>query len=241
MNSPGAVLYAYTNGRGEAGYFYINNSYNSDAALYARTIGSGNAVNGITIGTGEAGYFQIYNSTSSSAALYATTNGTGKAGYFDGDVYIEGDLTWKTKTSYLSVPAAAFMPVTNDDYNNDGSYVYKYGSTGCNNFCAPVHLPHGATVTKVTFYWYDNNTSYDGKVQLFRRYHSLSLNYKMAEVSSTGSSGNGSGYDDSISYATVDNSINAYFLYMYLSDGDVGDGSLRGCGVVIEYTTTEPQ
>lgn len=51
-----------------AGHFEIKNATNSSPALSARTNGLGNAV-------------------------YGYTSGTGKAGYFDGDVYINGTLT----------------------------------------------------------------------------------------------------------------------------------------------------
>ncbi|MDH7482355.1 MAG: hypothetical protein QHH26_10340 [Armatimonadota bacterium] len=114
-NSQGAgdAIYALSSGTGSAGSFSINSASNSNA-LFASTNGSGHAVSAINTGTGNAGNFQINNTSSSSNALYVTTNGSGdaiyafsasgRAGYFNGDVYVAGDLTFPTGKP--SVPIA---------------------------------------------------------------------------------------------------------------------------------------
>lgn len=59
-----------------------------------------------------------------------------------------------TKTAYLNIPAAAFVPTeSSTDYNNEGGW---YGArimtnTGTGNYVAAVYLPHGATITAFTY------------------------------------------------------------------------------------------
>ena len=78
----GKALKGTNSGTGEAGYFQITNSDNSDPALYSQSKGTGQALKAYMTGSGKAGYFEIYNSDNSNQALYAKTNGTGQAGYF---------------------------------------------------------------------------------------------------------------------------------------------------------------
>jgi len=70
----------------------------------------------------------------------------------------------------ISVSFAAFVA----DYNQNASYHYDYEfgfsrplgalrnlNTGTTLFCyAPLQLPHGATITNATFYFYDNDDNY---------------------------------------------------------------------------------
>lgn len=112
------VLFAQTEGLGEAGYFRINNTNSSANAIYTRTNGDGYAlyakttgisncayfridntsnnedvVKAITNGTGYAGYFEVDNASNTHYALWVETNATsGKAGKFVGNVYVTGDL-----------------------------------------------------------------------------------------------------------------------------------------------------
>ena len=96
------ALSAITNGTGKAGEFQISNASSSADAFYATTTGAGVAVRGHATGTGSAGAFQILNASSDNAALYASTDGTGKAGYFNGDVHVQGDITYSGTSSQSS-------------------------------------------------------------------------------------------------------------------------------------------
>ena len=62
---------------------------------------------------------------------------------------------------YISVPAAAFVPqYTNISVMNVkiDTQLYNYGDSRA-YFIAPVHLPHGVTITNVTWYFYDGGAS----------------------------------------------------------------------------------
>jgi len=151
-----------------------------------------------------------------------------------GNVHIEGNLTWQTKTGYLSIPAAAFQP-EEDGYN------YEYTGSGIKNlsgssqyYRGPVQLPHGAKFISIKFGWYDVSASRDMYVQLWR-FENFSGGYSEGFVYSTGSAGHGqSSLDMSGDNLVVDNSQNIYDLRCYLPDSD-----FKFDGVIIEYTFTE--
>lgn len=132
-----------------------------------------------------------------------------------------------TKTSYLSIPAAAFTPRNNDMYvKNEGYYL-----TGEGFFVAPVYLPHGATVTNLSYYW-KNEAPACTRLHLSRNYMDGTAE-EMANTWIDGSiHGNGVTWTDRIDYAEIDNSLYSYFL-------EIGIGPDMFCyGVIIEYTYT---
>lgn len=133
---------------------------------------------------------------------------------------------------YLSVPAAAFVPKDpTHEYYNDGYRLINPATGVGPDFVAPVHLPNGATVTKVVVYFYDDSS--DGSdyvwVWLGRNEHDNDFS-TMAYVFST-DVGDGSNHDDTIDYATIDNSQYSYFLEL-----DLHSTAVVAYGVIIEYT-----
>ncbi len=160
--------------------------------------------------------------------------------YSAGDAHVQGKLTWQAKTSYISVPAAAFIPrylgdvsptCHNPQYANDGDRLTIYPSTcPVYDYVAPVQLPHGATVTAMSFNYFDYAPNNDGSVGLYRDWSE-----QMAYAVSSGDSGEGAATDTSIDYATVDNLNHTYYLRATLVDW-----SVQLCYVVIEYTIEEP-
>jgi len=219
----------------------LSTSATSDSAFASASSGNPAAVYGVASAPGGAG-ISGYNS-SSGYGVYGKSNtfdgigvygeGIGLAIYSNGDTHIEGGLTWKPITGYVSVSAAAFRPA---------SHIYQYDNTGqgltpmdpaSTHFYAPVQLPHGATVTKMTFYWIDDMTA-NAVCQLFRNPLSGVELTVMADVES-GSGGRGSSSDDTIDGALIDNSQYTYYLHWDLREVDIW-----GIGVVIEYTFTTP-
>ena len=199
-------------------------------------------IHGTSQGTGVLGtgaYTGVYGeATAASGANYGvygkTNSPTGHGVYSDGDAHVEGDLTWKAKTSYVSVAATAFHPTVDGyDYDNQGHTLWN--SDGASDYyAAPVQLPHGATVTKLTFYWWDGS-SVNGHCTLYRT-NMTNSEVVMAEAWTSGDAATSdSSQDDTIVYASVDNSQYTYYLYWELPDLVVA-----GHGAVIEYTFTEP-
>lgn len=106
-NNPIAFSVIHTS-QGVAAYFETNSTQGTNntgdyPAVGAFSHGSGDAVIGVNYGTGEGGKFEIINPGNSDSALHGRSNGsgdavrgtmtgTGYAGYFNGNVYITGNL-----------------------------------------------------------------------------------------------------------------------------------------------------
>ena len=217
-----------------------------NATPYAHSLRPGAVISSETAGTevGGAGavltVMDAYNGAFASKAIKGeSTNGTGVYGkggtygvYSDGNAHVEGNLTWKAQTGYVSVAAAGCQP--SDDgytYINSGYNLYPDDSSSY-WFVCPVQLPHGATVTRFTFYWRDSSSStFEGECELRRSNFTSSL---MAKLSTNGSAG----VDDSdttttITNPVVDNAAYAYWLQLYFPDANVDFYY-----AVIEYTYT---
>jgi hypothetical protein len=118
------------------------------------------------------------------------------------------------KIGYLSVPAAAFVPISNSiQHHNQGDFLTGEFAL----FYAPVYFPHGATVLSLTFYWDDTSASEDVDLYLYR-YPFGDVSQIMAEASSSGGTGSGSSQDITINYAVIDNSKYCYYLGLEFPD-----------------------
>lgn len=103
------------------------------------------------------------------------------------------------------------------------------------SFFAPVHLPEGATVTRVGCYAHDLGNS-SVTVFLIRRQVSNGVGGgTMAQASTIGSSFNGEIQDETISAAVVDNVNFTYFLRV-----DVPGSGYFAASASITYTVTKP-
>lgn len=135
-------------------------------------------------------------------------------------------------TGYISVPAAAFVPehyLVN--YTNDGNTLaLAVGYTGGASFFAPLHLPHGATLTKLTLSYYDNDADLDDDVTLsLHRGEGTTKAYQVHVSSNTDGVGS-----KSVDYTLdIDNSEYTYFLQLYLADTYPG---LEFYKAIIEFT-----
>ncbi len=133
-----------------------------------------------------------------------------------------------------SIPAAAFTPHREPyDYENDGRYlIHKAGPEGW--YLTAVRLPQGATITSMTFFWYDDSATLQAKARLQRtelgtgNYQELA--YAESPLSSPGYPS--SSRDDTISYAIVDNLRYAYWVVLDLP----AMPEVMAHGVVIGYT-----
>ena len=144
-----------------------------------------------------------------------------------------GAVSWYTQTAYISIPAAAFRPQEDGyDFRNIGTQVINNDGDS-DQYNAQVQLPHGATVTKITFYYSDNSSS-DASVSLRRTSITSGGSTTMASITSQGS-GLGHTETTAIDPDTIDNSSAAYYLSLLLPDSDT-----VGIAVLIEYAYTGP-
>ena len=116
----------------------------------------------------------------------------------------------------ISVGYGAFVPVY---YNDNATYSPGSGLLNLNTYysvscMAPLQLPHGTTITNVTFYFYDMDTSSFSFLLL--RENQTNYDF-MGSVTNT-PPGDKLGDDhisfSSISYATIDNNNYHYWLYV---------------------------
>ncbi len=197
---------------------------------------------------GTAAQFENATTVTPTVLIHNMGGGSSPALVVTGTTHMEGQVTWKAVTSYLSIPGSAFVP----QYYN---YLYHYEGIGngitpddstSTVYFAPVQLPHRATITKFTFYWSDSSND-DGTALLYRTNLQGSEDL-MALTQSSGGSSSGSGTgttvtssssDTTIDNATVDNSSYTYYAYLHLPT-DSNDATIIAYGISIEYTITQP-
>jgi len=194
-----------------------------------------------------AGVYGVATATSGrNHGVYGKTSSPDGYGvYSEGNAHVEGNLTWKAKTSYVAVATSAFIPEGLNDtghvkYDNEGFYL-KNEDNDWQWFTAPVQLPHGATVTELRVGWRDGSNE-TAVLKLMRRSmsHVAQWPVLMAEVESVGSLGSIREVilsDDTINYALVDNYNYTYYLEARLPP-QAEDIQLKG--VVIVYEITKP-
>lgn len=146
------------------------------------------------------------------------------------------------KTRTLSVPAAAFQPEKSSDvYTKDyGLYLYATGA-GQHCFLAPLNLPDGATLKKITATVWDLSGAGSIQVQLTRNNASgtESNNEYVASVQSAGAihSWRDLAADADPALATVDNNNFGYFLLARFNEGNSG---LKLNRVKVTYEVNQP-
>ena len=153
----------------------------------------------------------------------------------DGTVTAKGFSYDTTKTGYLSIsPTALSAEEDGEDYFKRH---YLQLNTGSGFFDAPVQLPDGAVITKMTFYFLDNIAGYTEAI-LSRTEHSNNAVSRMANPdASSDSSSWQTLVDSSINNARIDNNEYAYHVEVFLS---VPSTFLKAGGIVIEYDYTTP-
>ncbi len=148
----------------------------------------------------------------------------------------DSKIRYSKKTSYLSIPVAAFAPNSKGlDYVRSTSIRLM---TGTGSFYAPVELPQNAVVTKFTYHHKDDTLSGHTYAKLTRVKHGQ---VTVDDMANPGASANFGGWksksDESIAYNPILNNTHAYYVYVYMN---YASDSLRAGTIVIEYTYTSP-
>jgi len=105
------------------------------------------------------------------------------------------------------------------DWYINGNELRKNVSLEMGLYWVPVHLPQGARVTKLTLYGYRDDVL-AGLSIFLRRASNVGVTDDMATVAATWTDGNGSGYDDTIDNAVIDNENYSYIMDLSLSPND---------------------
>ena len=132
----------------------------------------------------------------------------------------------------------AFVPPSSDD---SVSYSYSYGLrnndvSGLSYCYAPLQLPHGATITNATFYFYDNDA---GFFKFYLMWQNQTLWQIMKEVYTTPGSDTPEvtqiSLDDTINGATVDNNNYYYYLLVKMPYSSTNEYYYRFYYALVEY------
>lgn len=117
---------------------------------------------------------------------------------------------------YLSVGAPAFVPnLDTNDWLISFNFLRNRVTTEAQSFYAPVFLPHGATISRLTLFGERTSAQADMTLRLYRSDNTGGFD-EMAEIIADWSTGTGSGYDDTIDYATISNTSYSYCLALIL-------------------------
>ena len=140
----------------------------------------------------------------------------------DGNLTVVGTVDGVDISGFkiVSIGPMAFIPVFDtDDFYIHFSMLRKNTGLEATTFNAPVLLPHGATVTKLTLHGYRDDAASLMTLRL-RRTNDTGTTQEMAVVEADWTIGDSSGYDDTIDYATIDNVNWRYELTLVLDPND---------------------
>ena len=142
-------------------------------------------------------------------------------------------------TDYLSIPAQAFLPLSTDyNYSIDGRYLKSEG--GDVAFIAPVYLPHGATIKRISSCFYDDANNLTGHLALYTTHMSDYWSIEMGRTASITGLTPGLVQDSTIDLPLIDNSDSNYWVELNLPSPGQGV-KVWSCGVYIEYTRPETE
>jgi len=141
------------------------------------------------------------------------------------------------KTYYYSVSGADFVAKNSNDEIHRESLTSggAYFLTSTEGMVASAHLPHGATVTKMTAFFEDQGLAVDLMVRLRQNSGLLIL----ASVISSGVSGQASLFDNTISNAVINNSTTAYVIDAIPIGGPWPGLNMVIHKVIIEYQLSQ--
>jgi len=164
----------------------------------------------------------------------------------DGEMNIGSNLySHSAKYGYYHVPGGAFTVYSEfaGGYYQIHAYMKPDGSEVSG--AAPLNIPDGANIIRVTGYYYDNGTTSPNptyRCAIFRRPATLAGGYLVAEQETTTDWANSTilheVHGSAVSH-TVDKSTHAYYLVASLDNSD-GTHSFRhyGCRVTYTYANT---
>lgn len=141
---------------------------------------------------------------------------------------------------YLIIPAAALRPAHPDvDYELHGRYLIHFGRAGLPDpatYYAPVQLPQGARITKITYFWRDGGVG-DTNAVIYRHLKFTDINEMVAGVptsTDTWAPSFGSSYSP-VQNFSIDQPVNNFSYSYYLQLGLPAGGAVWACAFQVEY------
>lgn len=148
------------------------------------------------------------------------------------------------RARYISIGAEAFRPQSSATLGNFGgeplsNFAYLDASVGSGFLFAPVHLPHAAVISAVTFYLVDGSSSVSVRSALLRRSVQFRTSEIISEASTSGTNGDAAPYaGHTPRFPVIDNTACTYFASAWCSDWQGSSTAIAS--VVITYTVPEP-
>jgi len=187
--------------------------------------------------TGNPGFSSLYSSIMNFASINNGSNGYWSFFRLPASANVRGKSlliyyslgSGPNPMETISIPAAAFTPVTNaQDYENHGRYLKHFGGSTY-QYLAPVYAPHGAYLRRMIFYYNQIGATTD-RVTLYAYEYA---GYPGGGIINTVFS-DGLGYQSgsaSLYNYKVDNINERLYLELALTANNIWP-----CGVVIEYS-----
>ena len=247
--NPGTVV---TIEAGNGGYVSMLTSELSEAGLLFARPSGGSADAGIIYNNpGTPGGFQLRTGGNATRMTISDTGavnipGTLTVGTLNAANTIVSDVTYSTpRTSFASLGASDFAVSSPFGLASNmppgAEYAWIPSGGGSDTLTASLRLPHGATITQLIVYMFDNSTTKNLSA------HLLEVNpiTRAAVVRGLGSSGTASANAQTIDLTalplvTVDNANRLYRVVVFTQGGAAWDANLGVIGVKVEYRVSTP-
>jgi hypothetical protein len=137
----------------------------------------------------------------------------------------------------ISIGYSAFMPPSSDDsitYNSNYGLV-NHEAYSLDYCYAPLQLPHGATITNATFYFYDNDIDYFWFYLLRQNQTTFDIVSEVGNSPGSVMPGNTHISFSSVNYATIDNNKYHYNLLIGFPYNSANPYNYRFFYALVEY------
>jgi hypothetical protein len=173
---------------------------------------------------------------SSGPVLEVNRTGGGEALRVGGDLNVSRVRYASPRTHHLIIGSEGFLPARNAEYENAyGSGGAWIDTAGCEKLVAPVHLPHGATMTAFKAYYQDESSG-DLRVSLDVQFMDRMGYASIAVIETSGTPGYDSQTETLVDSPAIDNTQYSYLVQAHSCNWD---RDLRIRGAMISYTIDE--
>jgi hypothetical protein len=242
------------------GMLHVNDSSANTSSLHLTNLGTGGgSTDGFkleynsSIGAGLLNYENTSLAFGTNASYRMYLDATGKLGIgtstptesiqVKGSIEVDGEYKYENvKTRYTSIPPSAFVSARPESYELDPLGVMLYlsigGTGGTSGWAvAPLTVPNGATVTGITYVYYDNDLVLEVTCGI-SRISNLATTSTAYGTFSSGLLFASSNYEVQKETLSLPIDYENYYYQVYF-EGARGNNFLRLKNVIVEYTVTQ--
>ncbi|NLC14562.1 MAG: hypothetical protein GX768_11040 [Chloroflexi bacterium] len=143
---------------------------------------------------------------------------------------------------FIMVHPSAFMPMDSTmQYSLTGGGALYNPGTNNSEFGVAVNLPHGAQITKVVLYYFDNSPTDNILFYFYATNLDTSEIFGLTTFGSTGADANNRvRTSTTITPDTIDNQSNAYWIYVTVPGSQYANLKIRGVRIDYSYQVNVP-